>query len=312
MTFPNRCRFGNTRAMRHHGPASARAFAALLVAALAACGTQTASSTVAESEAAESEAATRAPTPRATWEPMPTAGAFRDELVAGLRVETDVPFAEYTDCTGDDCVVPLDILAPEDAQAAPIIVLVPGGPVPFVDRRYIEDLAATLAARGAVVLLTTYRSYETGTYNAEAAPADVRCAVRFARETGAEYGGDPARVVLYGHSNGSQLALEVALRPEADTPGCLATESSIPDAVVASAGFRAALREAQEARPRILLVSGSDDQAALEGPGLAQRLGEIGFEAEYVEFPGIDHGEIRDPAAAPEIVDLILGLVDGS
>lgn len=243
---------------------------------------------------------------------MPTAGAIPADLVQGLQVETDVPYAEYTDCTGDDCVVPLDILAPEGAAALPIVVMVPGGPVPFIHRRYLEDLAAALAARGAVVLLTTYRSYETGTYDPEAAPADVRCAVRFAREIGPDHGGDPGRLVLYGHSAGSQLALEVALRPEGDTPGCLATEGSTPDAVVASAGFRAELREPQEPRPPILLVSGSDDPVAVEGPGLAERLSDIGFEATYVELEGIDHAEIRDPAAAPEIVDLILGPVDGS
>ena len=47
---------------------------------------------------------------------------------------------------------------------------------------------------------------------------DVTCAVRYARSVTEQYGGDPARVVLVGHSYGSELALSTAVSAETETP----------------------------------------------------------------------------------------------
>ena len=114
--------------------------------------------------------------------------------------------------------MPLDVLAPEDGDALPTIVLLPGGPGAFEDRRYLETLAAELAQRGAVVFLATYRSEATGD-TTDAGLSDVRCAIRVARSRTGEFGGDPDRLVLAGHSFGSSLALETAANAEAETRG---------------------------------------------------------------------------------------------
>jgi acetyl esterase/lipase len=266
--------------------------ALLLLLLTAACGGQaTPSSTTLESVV---------PSPS-----IMTAGPLPSALTAGLVTVVDEPYTEVIDCGIAECAVPLDILAPSDGEALPTVVMVPGGPVPFEGRRYFETLAAELAREGAVVYVTAYRSSMNGSSDADTA-ADVRCAVRFARSTTAEHGGDPDRVVLFGHSFGGFLVLQTALEAEAETPGCLGEGSGVPNAVVASAGFEVSLSGAEPSGPPILLMSGSEDDAAATGPSIATRLQEAGYEAEYVEFEGIDHLEVVDPEAVPEVVDLIL------
>jgi hypothetical protein len=51
------------------------------------------------------------------------------------------------------------------------------------------------------------------------------------------------------------------------------------------------------------LYAGSEDTV---GKADTEQLVEHGFDAEGRILPGITHDEITDPAAAPEIVDLII------
>lgn len=251
---------------------------------------------------------TASPTTQPTVGPEPTAGPFAERLVAGLTTATDVPYTQALPCGAGECEVPLDVLAPERGEALPTIVLLPGGPAEPAERRYLAELAAAAAQRGAVVFLAGYRSEVTGDSMDESLH-DVRCVIRFARSAAADYGGDPDRVVLVGHSYGSLLALQTAADGKAETPGCLADANGVPDAVVGMAGFGFALPEPIEAQPPILLISGSEDAAAAGGEGSAQRLRDAGFEAEYVELEGIDHFEIVIPTAARTILDLIFGAI---
>jgi acetyl esterase/lipase len=263
-------------------------------------------------EPSVSPAVTAVPTPIPTPVPAPTAGAFPEELVAGLRTETDVPYTEPLPCGASECAVPLDVIAPEDGDALPTIVLLPGGPGAFVDRRYLEALAAGLAQRGAVVFLATYRSEATGD-TTDAGLSDVRCAIRVARSRTGEFGGDPDRLVLAGHSFGSSLALETAANAEAETSGCLSDEPGVPDAAVGLSGFAFAVDDPVDAELGFLLMSGSEDLAtatAEAGEAGAERLREAGFHAEYVELEGIDHFEIVDPEIAPEVVDRIFAAAE--
>jgi acetyl esterase/lipase len=258
-----------------------------------------------EKPAAET-APTASPTAQPTQRPLPTAGPMPADLVAGLLAETEVPFTEPLPCGIGLCEVPLDVLAPaETAEALPTVVLLPGGPNAFTDRRYLAVLAAELAERGAVVFLASYRSPATSN-SVEEALGDVRCAVRFARAETSAYGGDPDRLVLVGHSYGSDLVLQTGLDGEPDAPGCLADASGIPTAVVGLAGFRIEPSGTSPSVPRFLLISGSEDAAAGRGPDVAQELRDADVDAEYVELEGIDHFEIVEPDDAPEIVDLIL------
>lgn len=219
-----------------------------------------------------------------------------------------MPFTEVVECAGRDCAVPLDVLAPREGEALPTIVLLPGGPLEFGFRRYLDLLAAGLARRGAVVFLATYRSSATGGTESDTLH-DVRCSVRYARSVTGEYGGDPERVVLVGHSVGSELVLQAAVAPVTDTPGCLADGDGIPEAFVGLAGFRLTLSGTPQAGPPILLAGGSDDPFSAGAERTLQRLRDAGFEVEYREFAGTTHEEIVDPEATPGVVDLIFEAV---
>jgi acetyl esterase/lipase len=72
-----------------------------------------------------------------------------------------------------------------------------------------------------------------------AAPEDIACALRFARATAAQYGGDPATLVLVGHSYGGYLGPLVALAGDEFDGQCLygADEvSALPTGFVGIAG----------------------------------------------------------------------------
>jgi acetyl esterase/lipase len=240
----------------------------------------------------------------------PSAGAFPADLVEGLRTEVDVPFTQLVSCGAGECAVPLDILAPTDGAELPTIVVLPGGPPPFEHRRYMEQFAAELARRGAVVFLAVYRSPASGHPEGLRLP-DVRCAVRYARSHTAEYGGDPRRVILVGHSVGSDLALQTAVDPEGDTPDCLAEGDGIPESVVGLSGFQGVVLDgAADEGPPMLLAWGTADEVYGEGgQELTDALIAAGFDAEYREFEGVDHPGIVDPEVTPGAVDLVFEAV---
>ena len=235
------------------------------------------------------------------------AGTFAPGEVTGLRTATDVAFTAVTQCGEETCTVPLDIMAPEAGAALPTIVLIPGGPLAFADRRYLTPLATAIASRGAVVFLATWRSVETGNTNEDDGLNDVRCAVRYARAHTGEYGGDPERLLLVGKSSGSTLSLQVAVEADVEPEHCLASGSRLPDGVVAIAAFQiSVLRQADAAAPRFWLVGGSEDENSSWGPLTTSDLEARGYEASWIELEGVTHENIHDPEANPRIVDIIM------
>ena len=134
--------------------------------------------------------------------------------------------------------------------------------------------------------------------------------MRFARAHAAEYGGDPERVILVGHSVGSELAIEATAGDEVPSEGCLAHGSGVADAVVALAGFNVARSNLPDAGPPMLLMSGGADEARYGGGPMAQALLEAGVEAEYVELPEVTHEGIITPEQAPLVVDRIFEVAE--
>jgi acetyl esterase/lipase len=231
-------------------------------------------------------------------------------MAEGLRTEVDVLYTEVVGCGGwGDCAVPLDILAPTDAAGLPTVVLLHGGPIPFHERRYLDALAAATARRGAVVFLASYRSGATGNPVTDSIE-DVTCAVRYARSVTEQYGGDPARVVVVGHSYGSDLALSTAVSPETETPDCLAEGDGRPEAAVGLAGFTATPDAAAAPGPPIFMAGGADDLASLMGPDVLKATQAAGFKAEFHEFPATSHESIVDPAASPATLELIFKAIE--
>ena len=98
----------------------------------------------------------------------------------------------------------LDIYRPTDARDAPLVVFFWGGSWQMGDRSTYGFLGRTLASRGLVVVIPDYRTYPDARY-----PAflyDSARAVAWAREHARDYGADPQRLSLLGHSAGAYNA----------------------------------------------------------------------------------------------------------
>ncbi len=134
----------------------------------------------------------------------------------------------------------MDAFALPAGNDLPIVVMIPGGPLPPGNRETMWPLARYVAGRGAVVFTSDYRSSPAYGGGYPSTFADVACAVRFARQRGAELGGDPGRVTLVAHSFGGFPASVVALSAHdyaTDEPACLAsTGDGRPDAFAGVAG----------------------------------------------------------------------------
>jgi acetyl esterase/lipase len=233
---------------------------------------------------------------------QPVLGAFPSDLVDGLRTDVDLSYTGVVDCGPTPCFPQGDVLAPPDGADLPTVILLNGGGKLFTERRYQAPLAVELAKRGAVVFLIAYRGFSTGSYSDQDSWSDARCAIRYARAHTQEYGGDPSRVVVVGHSQGGLMGLDIATHPEEEAESCLADGSAIPDGVIALGSPRPSLHGAADSGPPLWLFSGSEDRPA---DVYAEQLRDRGFDAEAVVLPGVDHDGITDPEAAPGVVDLI-------
>lgn len=120
-------------------------------------------------------------------------------LPAGARVLRDIGY-------GPDPAQRYDVYAPAGARNLPILVMVHGGAWRTGDKDN-PGLAAPKAAywlpRGYVLVVINYRLLPA------AAPAvqagDVATAIAHLQRHASEWGGDPARTVLMGHSAGAHL-----------------------------------------------------------------------------------------------------------
>ena len=151
-----------------------------------------------------------------------------------VLVTRDVPFTPAVPCGSGRCRMRLDVWHPATKAGWPVVVSLHGRPRTRAD---MEPIARLLVAEGAVVFNADYRGGARVERGYPMAFEDAACAVRFAREHAATYGGDPSRIVLVGHSFGTYVGSIVALDGDAYDGACLADGGSAePDAFVGLAG----------------------------------------------------------------------------
>lgn len=112
---------------------------------------------------------------------------------------------------GDQPRQQLDVWAPagKAAQPHPVVVFYYGGSWRWGDRTSYGFVGRALAARGFVVVIPDYRLVPQVRFPAFV--EDSARAVRWVRDHIADYGGDPARIAVAGHSAGAYNAAMVAL-----------------------------------------------------------------------------------------------------
>ena len=103
-----------------------------------------------------------------------------------------------------------DVYAPAQACAgAPVVLFFYGGGWEAGERAMYRFLGAALAAKGVVVIIPDYRLWPEARF--PAFMEDAAAALRWTKAHAAEYGGDPGRLFLMGHSAGAQIATLLAL-----------------------------------------------------------------------------------------------------
>lgn len=114
----------------------------------------------------------------------------------------DIPYAEGARHT-------LDVYQPRAVTPAPVIVFFYGGSWQSGAKDSYRFLAATLAARGYVVVVPDYRLYPEVKFPDFL--ADGASALRWAHDNIAAFHGDPRRLIVMGHSAGAYIAAMLAL-----------------------------------------------------------------------------------------------------
>jgi len=106
----------------------------------------------------------------------------------------------------------LDVYAPEQrGAAAPVVFFIYGGGWNRGERADYQFVGRALAARGFIVVIADYRLVPEVAYPAFL--EDSANALRWVQDNIADYGGDPSRLFLAGHSAGAYNAVMLALDP---------------------------------------------------------------------------------------------------
>ena len=205
----------------------------------------------------------------------------------------------------------MDVWRPEGAAGLPVVVFFYGGSWQNGRRQDYPFVAATLARRGLVVAVPDYRLFPSVRFPTFL--EDAALAVACVRRGAAGWGGDPARVVLAGHSAGAYIAAMLALQPRwlaaagedraglAGMVGLAGPYDFLPiqdeDIRAVFAPAAADLRATQPVaqvdggNPPMLLLHGGADRTCLprNSLALAARVRAAGGVAEARLYPGVGH-----------------------
>ncbi|QEH33455.1 Carboxylesterase [Aquisphaera giovannonii] len=102
----------------------------------------------------------------------------------------------------------LDVYSGRGGKDRACIVWIHGGAWEFGSKALVGAKPGAFNERGYLFLSVEYRLHPAVSYREQA--GDIAAAVRWARDHAAEYGGDPRRIYLMGHSAGAHLAALVA------------------------------------------------------------------------------------------------------
>jgi acetyl esterase/lipase len=119
--------------------------------------------------------------------------------VQAQNVKRDIPYVEK----GHERQS-LDVYSPAGAKNLPVVFWIHGGGWQAGDKKEIQLKPKVFTEKGFVFVSTNYRLLPT--VDMGTLIRDVAKAVRWIHDHIAEYGGDPNRLLIMGHSAGAQLA----------------------------------------------------------------------------------------------------------
>lgn len=233
----------------------------------------------------------------------------------------------------------LDVYSPATGDNHPVLIFVHGGGWDSYDKTLFTPVAMKLLPHDLVVVIPNYTLHPDAGY---AEMADQMAAtVAWTVENITDYGGDPARIVLSGHSAGGHLAGLVALDPR-----WLAAYDLTPNTICRFIGLsgvydvnaQMAFERAKESTaPVMTAVMGGEDNFATASPvtyvtadrppmrlihgdadqtvplsisqNFAAVLADVGITNELILYPGKGHTdflfEALTDADAPIVPDMV-------
>jgi arylformamidase len=129
---------------------------------------------------------------------VPRPATFPPEALVS-EVTRDIPYAE----PALERQI-LDVYAPKDAKNLPVVFWIHGGGWQTGDKSSVREKPRLFMERGYVFVSTNYRLLPT--VEMKAIFRDVAQSLGWVYQHIAEYGGDPNRLFVMGHSAGAQLA----------------------------------------------------------------------------------------------------------
>lgn len=249
----------------------------------------------------------------------------------GPTVQTlNVPYAPAPPGT-DPNLLSLDIHRAERAQRAPVVVFIHGGGWQNGDKRNVSIVAPTFVDAGFVAVFVNYRLSPPALHPDHV--NDVAKALAWVHDRIAQYGGDPQRIFVAGHSAGGHLAGLVAAderrlgalgKPLRLLAGAVLLDAAafdIPRYLTspnATAGMRALIEQAfgtSEAvwrdasitthvapakciAPMLIVYGGAQFDSAVQAPELAGRLTAAGSPSEALQV-NKSHEAIGQDLAIP-------------
>ena len=230
-----------------------------------------------------------------------------------------------------------DVFAPSDGRELPVVVMLHGT---GGEREVMEPLARAVAEEDAVVYLPSWPVIDqVAPYPADDDDEPFRlqaeavvCALRFARRSAADFGGDPDQLTLLGHSGGAMAGARVAIVGEPPWPGidCEPGVTHVPERFIGTGGdylgeYQYATEcpeffkaydpfsiEVTNSNLEVRLIHGVVDRAVCSrvSVGFDDHLREFGLDTAMVATD-TGHSELRDPEtpAGRFVVDQVTALI---
>lgn len=129
------------------------------------------------------------------------------QVAAGIDVQRDLAY-------GTDAAQRLDVYRAPGTHNAPIILMVHGGGWRLGDKassRVVDNKADYWVPKGYIFISVNYRLSPKA--NPVEEVDDIAAALAFVQRSAASWGGDPAKVVLMGHSAGAHLVALLSAEP---------------------------------------------------------------------------------------------------
>ncbi|WP_043110205.1 alpha/beta hydrolase [Polycyclovorans algicola] len=232
---------------------------------------------------------------------------------SGYTVATNLPYQKGSGLR-------LDVYTPTESDNAPVVVFFYGGRWTDGAKDEFKFVGEALASRGYVAVIADYRKYPAVRFPAFV--EDAAKAVKWAHDNVAQYGGDPGKLFVMGHSSGAHMAAMLAMNGkylEAEggsrqwLRGMIGLAGPYDFMPISAPDLRDLFGPpdrfeqsqpiffADGRNPPLLLIHGEDDDVVWvkNSRNLAQAVGNAGGAVETIIYPKLGHRLIIANIARP-------------